>query len=177
MATQPVSKARAEEFNRLLVEQATVTRDMKYDPSLGKGKEFVPIQQRAARLVELAELMDMREPEKYVNERIAAWVRMNPLPLSMGRVRALLTERPLYSSEGGVAVSIGDLGAGGYQYRVMADDFAWSGARVVGTGDNETVLGDMVLRIPDSVAEHFRQQGYRRRSREIASTLGFRLDY
>jgi hypothetical protein len=171
------TQQRHAEFNRLLVEQATVTRDMKYDSSLGKGKDWGPIQERAARLVELAELLRFTEPEKYVNERIAAWIRMNPLPLSMERIRAILTEHPLYSLAGGVAVSIGDLKAGGYQYRVMADDFAWSGARVIGTGDNEQVMGDMVLRIPDSVAEHFRQQGYRKRSREIANTLGFKLDY
>jgi hypothetical protein len=175
MATQPTSASRAEEMNRLIVKQGQATRSMKYG-WVPDEETKARIEKDATRLDELAELLSMGDsdstPEAYVNDRIAAWVRMNPLPLSMERVRSLLTEHLLYSLEGGVLVSIGDLKASGYQYRVMADDFAWSGARVEGEGDNEVVRGDMVLRVPDSVAEHFRQQGRRALQREHAALMG-----
>jgi hypothetical protein len=155
MATQPTSASRAEEMNRLIVKQGQATRSMKYG-WVPDEETKARIEKDATRLVELAELLSMGDsdstPEAYVNDRIAAWVRMNPLPLSMERVRSLLTEHLLYSLEG--------------------DDFAWSGARVEGEGDNEVVRGDMVLRVPDSVAEHFRQQGRRALQREHAALMG-----
>jgi hypothetical protein len=194
MPTTPTSADRAAEFNRLLVEQGHVTRSMKYgwEPDDDDRKA---IDARSIRLLELCEMLGAHvnapgyggeaiTPGRYVNDRIASWLRANPLPLSMERVRSLLTEHPLYALEGGVAVTIGELGSGGYQYRVMADDFAWSGARVEGecshspaheTNDadceHRVVRGDMVLRVPDSVAEHFRQQGRRAIQREFASLM------
>lgn len=164
MATGAVSKTRTEEFNRLLVQQATVTQSMKYDPSVGKGKDWPVIQQRAARLVELAELMGYADPEAYVNERIAAWLRMNPLALTnqmlLERVQETTkTYNPDTGNVCGVTVQIGE-GDHAYGYAVMADDLA-----AVRGG------GRVIFRVPESVAEFFRQQGRRQLKREFAKLM------
>ena len=192
----PNPAARAEEFNRLLVEQGLATRSTKYGIEFTDEQRAV-VEARGVRLLELAELMEpkgwvdgayvVREPGAYVNERIAAWLKANPLALSMQRVLDLITPPALYSLSGGVNVIIGKLGDGGYIYRVMADDFGWSGARIEGTcshdlrhEDNDAdcshqvVFGDMVLRVPDSVAEHFRQAGRRQVQREVADVLALK---
>lgn len=173
MPTLPTSADRAAEFNRLIVEQGHVTRSMKYGWEPDDEQKAV-IDARAIRLLELAELLpgvskDV-EAGHYVNERIASWLRANPLALTNHRLIELVREttKTLNESVGntcGVSVQIGE-GDQAYHYAVMADDLV-----AVRSG------GRVIFRVPESVAEHFRQQGYRKRSREIASALGFKLDY
>ncbi len=179
---------RAAELNRLIVEQATAAQRMSYgwQPT---DSEQQALNRSAVRMHELVELLDIHasepdNPGKYLNDRIAAWLKANPLPLSMQRVLDLINPPASYSLEGGVSVIVGDLQLGGYMYRVMADDFAWSGARLEGqcTHDpahdrsdaachHQVVRGDMVLRVPDSVAEYFRQQGRRALQSEMRGLL------
>lgn len=166
---------RAAEFNRLLVTQGHATRSMKYGHKPGE-EELREIVARTARLVELAELLGYEGPEAYVNERLAAWLKMNPLPLAMEHLQAIF-EEPLYSTDNGIYVQIGELAKNGYQYRVMRDDFAWTGAREEPAEDGTVVRGEMVLRIPDSVAEIFRQQGRRQLQREFASMMALETRY
>lgn len=189
---------RAQEMNHLLVQQATLTRAMKHGYVLSPDENAANLS-RAERLGELVELLGahkyemmpgggVHSPGSYINERIRQWLNANPLPLSMGRVLDIITPPALYTLEGGVSVVVGDLQKGGYMYRVMEDDFAWSGARVEGVCshqpphapakdggdaecDDQVVRGDMVLRVPEGVAEHFRQQGRRQLQREFASMM------
>lgn len=160
----PVSAERAAEFNRLLVEQGTATRSMKYGwkPT---DEEKAEIDARAVRLIELAELAGItagQTPERYVNERLASWLTMNPLVLEIARVKRIIEnyegqDVPLEE----VRVQIGDVDKG-YAYRVMADDLQLS---------FQSAKGVIVLKVPDSVAEHFRQQGRRSLQREFAALI------
>ncbi len=157
---------RAEEFNRLLVTQASVTRSMKYgfrpDPD-----EKATIEARGVRLNELAELLPGAkanaehapfEPGAYVNERIASWLTANPLTLSTRMVGDLIEG---VGPNGTVTVVIGDSTKGGYWYACLADNL-------------EEVNGQIQLKVPDSVAEHFRQQGRRQIQREFADLMGLK---
>lgn len=161
----PKSADRAAEFNRLLVIQGNVTRSMKYGwrPD---DEEREEIQQRAARLIELAELIGHEEaPEEYVNERIAAWMRANPLTLTNNHL-AEVAEKSRHSGNPDtgitkpVHIQIGEPGKGGYFYGLLADDLRDEPNRIL-------------LAVPESVAEHFRQQGRRQIQREAANLFAF----
>lgn len=167
MPALPTSADRAVEFNRLLVEQGHATRSMKYgwQPD---DTERQAIDARATRLLELAELLPGtpkgRDPGAYVNERIASWLRANPLALTNHRLveRVRETEKAINSAVGntcGVSVQIGE-GDSAYHYSVMADDLV-----AVRAG------GRVVVRVPESVAEHFRQQGRRELQSEMRALL------
>lgn len=162
MPTLPTSADRAAEFNRLLVEQATVTRSMKYGWKPDE-EQRAAIDARATRLLELAQLIHAdAEPGRYVNDRIAAWLRMNPLPLEP----AVIVDAVEHYADGtcpleGVRVQIGPVD-GGYGYRAMRDDFQLSFTGGVGVA---------VVNVPDSVAEHFRQQGRRALQSEMRALL------
>lgn len=163
MPKLPTSADRAVEFNELLVEQATTARSMKYGwkPDLA-DQQWIDV--RATRLLELAELLPSvtEEPGRYVNDRIAAWLRANPLPLDPAHIAESVehyatTECPLE----GVRVQIGPVDSG-YGYRAMRDDFQLSFVGGVGV---------VVIQVPDSVAEHFRQQGRRALQSELRNAL------
>lgn len=185
----PTQADRAVELNRLIADQGRAAQRMQYGwkPT---DEEQAELNRKAERMHELAELLDAAKLYgdipigKYLNDRVATWLKSNPLPLSMQRVLDLINPPASYSLEGGVSVVIGETGDGGYMYRCMADDFAWSGARLEGqcahepTHDrndaachHQVVRGDMVLRVPDSVAEYFRQQGRRALQSELRSLL------
>lgn len=163
-----VTAKRGEEFNRLLSEQGFVTRSMKYGyrPDDEARKT---IEDRAARLVELAELFGPAmlgdlTPEQYVNDRIATWVTANPLALTTQRVQELIEGPPrpphVSASVRTVRAKIGTPGKGGYLYQFAADDI--------------TVDSALELAIPDAVAEHFRQQGRREIQRQFADLLALK---
>lgn len=158
------SKDRAEELNRLVVEQGIVTRNWKYGAPVNEERERIDA--RAARMIELVELLEAHvnapgyegeeiTPERYVNDRIAAWMRANPLPLAQDRLINMLDD----SGDNGVYVRIGEDDKR-YEYRFMADDCTVSG------------MGQLVLKVPESVAEYFRQQGRRQLQRSIRNDLG-----
>ncbi len=154
---------RAEEFNRLLVTQANVTRNMKYG-FRPDSDEKATIEARGVRLNELAELLPGAkanaehapfEPGAYVNERIASWLKANPLLLSTRMVDDLIEG---VGPNGTVTVVIGDGAKGGYWYTCHADDL-------------ESANGQIRLNVPEGVAEHFRQQGRRQIQREFADLM------
>jgi hypothetical protein len=160
--------ARAEEFNRLLIEQGFATRSMKTGWRPDEEQRGV-LDTRAARLIELAELMGPRiadaqhqpfSAEAYVNERIAAWLRANPLGLTNRQLAERLASD---ESQGLVSVYIG-MGVerkNGYAYTLLYDDLRQQN-------------GLWQLHVPDSVAEFFRQQGRRQVQREIADVLALK---
>ncbi|HMM95343.1 hypothetical protein [Phycicoccus sp.] len=161
---------RGEEFNRLLAEQGFVTRSMKYGYR-PDDEAKAAIDARAARLVELAELFGPAilgdlTPERYVNDRIATWVTANPLALTTQRVQELIEGPPrpphVSASVRTVRAKIGTPGSGGYLYQFTADDVAITDG------------GAFELVIPDSVAEHFRQQGRREIQRQFADLLALK---
>lgn len=154
MPTLPTPADRAAEFNRLVVEQAIVARNAKH--KIPQTEDAARIDARATRLLELAELINpTTEPGRYVNDRIAAWLRMNPLPLTVG---ALAAAAEAATADQGVYVTIGELGNYGYQYRVMRNDLTTDGR-------------PCTIQVPDSVAEHFRQQGRRALQSELRGLL------
>lgn len=169
------SAERAAEMNTLIVEQGHATRSVKYGWKPTPEEQAV-INARAERLVELVELLDAHvaapgyplgeqvTPERYVNDRIAAWMRANPLALTNHRMLERLEENTRTgnldaSNTCGVTVQIGEDSAA-YHYAVMADDFvALRGG------------GRVLFRVPESVAEHFRQQGRRALQSELRALL------
>lgn len=155
MPTLPTSADRAAEFNRLLVEQGFVTRSMKYGWQPDDA-ERETIDARATRLLELAELMPgiTVEPGTYVNDRLAAWLRMNPLALTNQILAEKLTTEGVHT----ISVQVGDPRDRGYRYALVVDDV-------------EQQYGGTVLRVPDSVAEYFRQQGRRALQSELRDCL------
>lgn len=158
----PKSKSadRAAEMNRLLVEQGHVTRSMKYTASWTPTEdEQEVIRARAARLIELAEMLGQAEPEAYVNERLAAWLKMNPLSLGKRRVKAIIDDPASGNIDNTVVIQVGDPTNGGYHYSCLADDVSNHG-------------GLLRFTVPDSVAEYFRQQGRRQLQRSIRGELG-----
>ncbi len=153
--------ARAEEFNRLLPMQGTATRSMRYGwrPT---DEQRAAIDERAARLNELAELIcphiGEANPPEYVNKRIASWMKANPLTLTTKFVADIIEQVGVNAS---VTVQIGEPGKGGYFYQCHADDLI-------------TQNGQVRLSVPESVAEHFRQQGRRQIQRELADLLALK---
>lgn len=150
---------RAAEYQRLVVEQGHVTRSMQFSEWKPTEEEQQVIARRAARLIELAELLGYEEPERQVNESIAAWCRMNPLALSKRRVLRLIEEAG--NVDGQVSIQIGDIGhktKGGYFYQVLASDASLRN-------------GVLHFTVPESVAEHFRQQGRREIQSEMRALL------
>ena len=159
----PTSADFAAEFNHLLVTQATATRSMHHGWKPTESEQ-TEINDRATRLLELAQLLGQDNPGAYVNERIAAWVRANPEALTNQRLveKVRETEKTMNEQVGnvcGVSVQIGE-GDRAYHYAVMVDDLA-----AVRGG------GRVIFRVPESVAEHFRQQGRRALQREFASLM------
>jgi hypothetical protein len=156
----PTSADFAAEFNRLLVTQGHVTRSMHHGwkPS---DEQQAEINDRATRLLELAQLLGQDNPGKFVNDRIAAWMKMNPEALTSEQVRDLIESFRQPNADTGVTtgvfIQIGDPGNGGYHYRVMRDDLTYN--------------GQVVFQVPDSVAEHFRQQGRRALQAELRACL------
>jgi hypothetical protein len=173
---QNKSKERAEELNQLIVMQGIMVRTMKY-AALGEQGFMEPeaeTEARARRLIELVEMLGAHvnapgyegeeiTPERYVNDRIAAWMRMNPLPLSHTHlttgIENMREEHPEVSSNANVYVVIGE-GEKRYEYRVMVDDFEINHVQQV------------KLQVPEGVAEHFRQQGRRQLQRALQRELG-----
>lgn len=152
MPTLPTAADRAAEFNRLVVEQGIVTRNAKH--KIPQNEDKARIDARATRLLELAELIaPTTEPGRFVNDRIASWMRANPLPLTMEMLATAAAEATAGQH---VYISIGDLSLGGYRYPVMRDDLR---------------DGSTDIEVPDSVAEHFRQQGRRALQSELRALL------
>lgn len=163
---------RAAEMNRLIVEQGHATRSIAagWEPT---DEEQAVIRERGARLVELVELLgahlnapgmghDPITAEHYVNERIAAWLRMNPLGLTNQHlVEKVEPTRNLPSGADntcGVSIQIGE-GDRAFYYAVMHSDLM-------------VTTGRVTFQVPEDVAEHFRQQGRRKAQREMQHALG-----
>lgn len=170
MPVEPIkSKDRAEELNRLIVQQGHVVRSMQYADWKPNDDEQAEINARAARMIELIELLgahvnapgyggEVIRPERYINDRIAAWLKMNPLMLSQRRNKRLVEDEAAGNLDNGVAVQIGETDKG-YHYMLQATDCS-----VVG--------GILRFFVPESVAEHFRQQGRRQLQRSLQRELG-----
>jgi hypothetical protein len=161
----PMSQKQSAEYNELIVQQGNLARSMKYAATIGKPLDLTDEQEeaqrgRAVRLVELATIAGYYDdPEAEVNRRIAAWMQYNQLSLTTQGVAQLIEskQRPDCGIHSGVVVSIGDVRSGGYYYTVMADDLTWP--------------HQLEIKIPESVAEHFRQQGRRALQSEMRGLL------
>lgn len=165
----PVTREHGEEFNRLLDEHGFAVRSMQYgyEP---EGDALAIIETRDHRLRELAglfgpDVLEGREPSQYVWDRTEAWVQAHPLALTTQRVQQIIEgpPRPPHVSTPVrmVSIQIGTPGDGGYYYQCMADDV---------TVEN----GALRFKVPESVAEQFRQQGKRQLTRQFASLLGLK---
>jgi hypothetical protein len=154
----PKTKNRAEEFNWLIVAQGHVTRSMQFGDYRPTDVEQREIHERATRMIELAEMLGFKDAEREVNDRIASWLRANPLALGKRRVKRIIEDPASGDLDNGVTIQIGDAAAGGYFYQVLAADCA-----------NRN--GILHFTVPDSIAEHFRQQGRREVQAEMRAVL------
>lgn len=153
---------RSEEYTRLIVEHGNITRNLQFTGWKPTDEEREIINIRYKRLVELAEMLGYDKPADAVNEQLVKWLKMNPLALTKRRVKQLIEGSPS-NVDGQVSIQIGDLGygsgrPGGYYYQVLASDC-------------EITTGVLRFTVPESVAEHFRQQGRREIQSEMRNIL------
>lgn len=150
---------RAEEYHRLIVEQGNVVRSIQFSEWKPNDVEQKKIDARAKRMIELAEMLGYEEPEREINDRIASWLRANPLALGKRRVKRLIEDPALGNLDNGVSIQIGSLESKqGYYYQVLAADCVIR-------------QGSLHFSVPESVAEYFRQQGRREIQSEMRSLL------
>lgn len=160
----PVTSAdRSAELNRLIVEQGRATQSMRYGWRPTTEEQQV-VNDRGARMHELAELLNLGGRDgvgKYLNDRIAAWLEANPQALTSQEVYKLIdsfrSPNPDTEVITGVHIQIGDPVRHGYHYRALRDDLVYN--------------GQLTFKIPDSVAEYFRQQGRRQLQSEMRELL------
>lgn len=148
---------RAAEFHRLIEPYAFAIRSQRL---LGYEPDALLQQARREHLDELAAVLNATQSATYdVDEAVERWISTHPLAMTgTGMKRVIDTT----SGQGnGVAayVQIGDPTKGGRHYPLHEGQL---------THDNGTLL----LRLPDSIAEEFRQQGRRAYQREIHRALG-----
>lgn len=96
-----------------------------------------------------------------VDEHIERWIVKHPLGLTGLGLKRVIDESTGGGNGVSVALQIGDPADGGRYYQLHEGQFA------VAYG------GSLLLSLPDSVAEEFRQQGIRRLRRDLAEMLGF----
>lgn len=151
-------KARAEEYEELIVKQGHVVRSMQFSEWKPTDYEQQTIDARAARMIELAEMLGSDAAEREVNDRIAAWLRANPLALGKRRVKRIIEDPASGNLDGTVEIQIGEPTNSGYFYQVLASDCT-------------NRAGSLRFTVPESVAEYFRQQGRRQLQTEMRGLL------
>lgn len=150
---------RAAEFNTLVTEQAIIVRARRGgypEPDVPRCIEA----NRMARLYDLAEVINA-DPDtsvRYdVEEAIDRWIDRNPLALNNVDISRVMDKVP-GDRRVGLEVIVGDRDKGSQHYVAVQSDLTYGNR--------------LILTIPDSIAEAFRQQGRRQVQREMCAVIG-----
>lgn len=174
LTTPNVHADRAAEYHQLITKQGSLARSRRTFPDGDYSKYTAEEHERCRRLEDLAELINSNlEPDSPVRRDVAAdverWIENNPTQLTNQIVEGKLAAARKAQSQrnpdvgvvGQVFVDVGAVpGGNGYSYTVMVEDFSTNS------------YGQLRFKVPESVAEHFRNQGRSQKQREMRAALG-----
>ena len=115
---------------------------------------------RRRRLNELVELLARDGHPLDIDESVEACIDRHPLTMTGAGMKRVIDSTTGQGNGISVGVQVGDPEKSGRYYQLHEGQF--------GTG----VGGTLLLTLPDSIAEEFRQQGRRALQREMRRTLG-----
>lgn len=158
-------------FQELVVQQGTYIRSFAEYPEIRDDADAnATSEARLRELADLGELLRDGGEQSWFDpdEAIRRWVHANPLVATGDTLRRRLDARDaepvaegVYRADLRVRVKIGD-GHDAPGFTVLAKDVGVDG-----------YLAHLDLRLPESVAEQFRQQGRRQLRRELSALLGY----
>lgn len=159
----PTPADHAAEFHSLIERYASVVRHARF---YGDGNDLSEQEQRARRerLDEVAAILNATQSVHYdVNEAVERWVATHPLSMTGRGMQRVIDQTNGQGNGVTVHVQIGSPSGGGRFYPLYEGQFT-------------TDRGLLMLTLPDSIAEEFRQQGRRALLRDFAALMQVQSD-